>query len=264
MLGFKFLALAAIVLAVVAFVMAIRRSGRSGLRQTVYEWQTGLLYRKGKFERIVGAGRHWLLFDTEIFTIPNSEQTLVVNAQEVLAQDRLSLKISGLVVYGVTDQRKYFEAAAENAGQGLHTDLQLALREIAASRPLEKLIDDRKALDAELLSAIKAKAAARHVEIRSAAVRDIMLNAETRRLYAEFERARLEGLAALERARGEQAALRSLANSARLLKGNPELMNLRLLHALAGQPGKEAPTVVLGGASGIVPVSKGGGKSAGR
>jgi hypothetical protein len=63
-----------------------------------------------------------------------------------------------------------------------------------------------------------------------------------------------------KRARGEQAALRSLANSARLLKGNPELMNLRLLHALAGQPGKEAPTVVLGGASGIVPVSKGAAK----
>jgi hypothetical protein len=90
--------------------------------------------------------------------------------------------------------------------------------------------------------------------LKSAHIRDIILSAEIRRLYAEFERARLEGLAALERARSEQAALRSLANSARLLKGNPELMNLRLLHALAGQPGKQAPTVVLGGASGLVPV----------
>jgi regulator of protease activity HflC (stomatin/prohibitin superfamily) len=95
------------------------------------------------------------------------------------------------------------------------------------------------------------------VRIASAAIRDIILPAETRRLYSEFERARLEGLAALERARGEQAALRSLANSARMLKGNPELMNLRLLHALAGQPGRPAPTVVLGGGTGLLPVSAG-------
>lgn len=49
----------------------------------------------------------------------------------------------------------------------------------------------------------------------------------------EVERARLEGLAALERARGEQAALRSLANAARLLKDNPELAQLRVLQAAA-------------------------------
>ncbi|MFT3988485.1 hypothetical protein [Aestuariivirga sp.] len=86
-------------------------------------------------------------------------------------------------------------------------------------------------------------------------MRDVMLSAETRKLYSEFERARLEGLAALERARGEQASLRSLANAARMLKGNPELMNLRLLQALQGQPGKAPPTLVLGASSGILPVS---------
>ena len=59
----------------------------------------------------------------------------------------------------------------------------------------------------------------------------------------------------VERARAEQASLRSLANSARMLKGNPELMNLRLLQALNGGPGKPAPTVVLGGAQGLMPVS---------
>jgi regulator of protease activity HflC (stomatin/prohibitin superfamily) len=252
-----FLIILVIALAVVAAVVYARSKGQQwAIERTVFEWQTGLLYRDGKFEREVGPGRHWLFFNRSLQVLPKAEQYLMVNAQEVLSQDRLQFKISGLVSYTVTEPRRLFEETAGNYTAGLHTDLILGLREIAASRPLEKLIDERAALDGELLAILAPKAQARGAAIKTAHVRDLILNAETRRLYAEFERARLESVAALERARGEQAALRSLANSARLLKGNPELMNLRLLQALAGQPGKQAPTVVLGAGTGLLPVSK--------
>jgi len=56
-------------------------------------------------------------------------------------------------------------------------------------------------------------------------------------------KARQEGLAALERARGETAALRNLANAARLVSDNPALMQLRLLQVVGEQSGN---TVVLG------------------
>ncbi|HVJ79323.1 MAG TPA: hypothetical protein VM620_15960, partial [Hyphomicrobium sp.] len=70
----------------------------------------------------------------------------------------------------------------------------------------------------------------------------------------ETVRAKLEAHASLERARGEQATLRTLNNAARLLKGNPELMNLRVLQALTAANGKAAPTLVLSGGAGILPV----------
>lgn len=254
---FNWLAFVVILVAGLIVLVILHKGRTSHYDQSVYEWQTGLMYRGGKFEREVGPGRHWLLFNRSLYTVPKTEQTLLASAQEVLSQDRLQFKISGLVTYVISEPRRLFEETAGMLGSSLQTDLQLALREIAASRPLEKLIDERPALDAELLALIVAKSTRRGIRVTGAAVRDVMLSAETRRLYAEFERARLEGLAALERARGEQAALRSLANSARMLKGNPELMNLRLLHALSGQPGKPAPTIVLGGGSGLMPVSPG-------
>ncbi|MCA1706792.1 MAG: hypothetical protein LC808_27445 [Actinobacteria bacterium] len=55
--------------------------------------------------------------------------------------------------------------------------------------------------------------------------------------------ARAEGLAALERARGETAALRNLANAARLCADNPALLQLRLLQQLSTGSGH---TVVIG------------------
>jgi len=56
-------------------------------------------------------------------------------------------------------------------------------------------------------------------------------------------KARQEGLAALEKARGETAALRNLANAAQLIERTPALMQLRLLQVVGQNSGN---TVVLG------------------
>jgi hypothetical protein len=53
-----------------------------------------------------------------------------------------------------------------------------------------------------------------------------MFPAELKRAFGEVLKAKQEGQAALERARGESAALRNLANAARVLEGNPALSQL--------------------------------------
>jgi hypothetical protein len=84
-------------------------------------------------------------------------------------------------------------------------------------------------------------------------VRDIMFPGPLKEIFAQVARARQEGLAALERARGEMAALRHLANAAKLMEKNPELMQLRLIQCIGGSTGN---TVVLGdpGARAVLPV----------
>ena len=85
-------------------------------------------------------------------------------------------------------------------------------------------------------------------------LRDVVLPGDLRRLLTGVEKARREGQAALERAHAEHAALRALANAARMLRNNPELQNLRLLQALG--EGKSA-SIVLGAPSGLVPLQPG-------
>jgi regulator of protease activity HflC (stomatin/prohibitin superfamily) len=63
-------------------------------------------------------------------------------------------------------------------------------------------------------------------------VKDMVLPADLRAAYAEQVTARQRGLAQLEQARAETAALRSLANAARVLADNPALARLRLVQAL--------------------------------
>ena len=83
-------------------------------------------------------------------------------------------------------------------------------------------------------------------------------------MIGEVLKAKQEGQAALERARGESAALRNLANAARVLDGNPALMNLRLMQSLSaaqgagntlvfGMPGE---AVALGAARHVLPLEQ--------
>ena len=75
------------------------------------------------------------------------------------------------------------------------------------------------------------------VEVAKVYLRDIMLGKELRSSYAAVLAARKDGEAALERARGETAALRSLANAAHMIKDNPDLVQLRLLQAMSSDEG---------------------------
>jgi len=214
----------------------------------------GVIYKDGKFLREVGPGRHWIFPRSTLKLVNVNEIAITVPSQEVLSQDRLALRMSAIAVIKIRDPRKALETSAEGYYNAVYRAIQLALRDIAAAGSLETLLDERAGLDERLLKLAASGCEAQGCELLRANIRDLMMPAEIRRIATEAARAKLEAAASLERARGEQATLRTLNNAARLLKGNPELMNLRVLQALSTGNGKTAPTLILSGGAGILPV----------
>lgn len=256
MVEFSGLIAALIFLAIVLLILSLPRQIKaSGIVQTIGEGERGVVYRHGRFAQEVGPGRHYMVFGRELKRVAMNEQSMVVSNQEVLTADRMPIRLSALLTYRIIHPRKALEKSATGYYQPVYFAAQLALRDLAAEMALEAFLDARTKLDGPLTERTRAAFAEEGCELLSMTIRDVVLPAEVRRLATDVTRAKMEGIAALERARGEQAALRALANAARLIKGNPELMNLRVLQALAAAPGKPAPTVILGGAAGIVPVS---------
>ena len=82
-----------------------------------------------------------------------------------------------------------------------------------------------------------------------------MFPADLKRAFADVLKAKQEGHSALERARGESAALRNLANAARVLEGNPALMNLRLMQSLSAA--QNAGSTLVLGVPNFVPLKNG-------
>ena len=106
-----------------------------------------------------------------------------------------------------------------------------------AERDLASLLEQRGELDRVLTEAVEPQAGPLGLTLRAIAVRDFIVPGELKRAVADIVSARLAGQAALERARGETAALRNLANAARQVADNPALLQLRLLQQIEASTG---------------------------
>lgn len=223
-------------------------------RTIVFDYHHALLYRNGAFVKTLPAGSHWLWTHRDVISfVDNRRTTITLSGQEIVTADNIGIKLSLLLSYRVIDAVK-----ALNQTQGWYQELyafaQLAARDVLSAMKIEEILQARSSLGDKLLEFVKPQADQIGVEVLMVQIKDVILPAEIRKIFGEVLRAQKEGLAALERARGEQAALRSLANAARILEGNPALMNLRILQSLSAQGGNVPPTVVLGVPQGLLPV----------
>ena len=127
--------------------------------------------------------------------------------------------------------------------RALYVALQAGLREAIAGRTADEMLAARGEIGPAVGAAVASELARIGVELLGVDVRDVMVPAELKRAFAGIVAARREGEAALERARGETAALRSLANAGRLVEDNPGLLQLRVLQQLGASSGN---TIMLG------------------
>ena len=180
---------------------------------------------------------------------------MIVPGQEVLSADGVAIKTSIAATVQIKDAERAV-MGSDNYHAAIHTELQLALRAIASNLPIEELLQKRSEIPAELKKLAAPPLAAIGIELQEASIRDLTFPGELKQIFAQVVKARQEGLAALEKARGETAALRNLANAASLIERNPSLMQLRALQVLSQQAGN---TLVLGLQQGapVIPLREG-------
>lgn len=243
---FNLLAITVVVLAI-ALVTKYRRVF------SVLEGYAGLLYRSGKFIEPLQAGRHVRWGHELALKFQDIRKAAVLVAgQEVLTADNVSLKFSLLVTYQITDPAKASHDTQNWSGD-LYNAAQLALRTVVGGIAVEALLTQRASIDAQLLPHVQAVAEEIGVKTFTVEVKDVIFPADLKRAFAEALKAKQEGNAALERARGETAALRNLANAARVLEGNPALLNLRLVQSITAAQ-NAGHTLVFGMPGGFVPL----------
>jgi regulator of protease activity HflC (stomatin/prohibitin superfamily) len=213
------------------------------LKVVIFEFQRGMLYRRGRFARVLEPGRYWLRArDTLVRVIDVRPAFVTIPGQEVLSADGITLKVSVAAQYEVADLDVAFNRTAD-ATAALYLTLQMALREIVGTTKIEELLENRSQFAERLVQIAAESIAALGLRLLAADIKDIMFPGELKRIFAQVVQAKQEGLAALEKARGETAALRNLGNAARAVQENPALLQLRMLQAVAGQPGS---TLVVG------------------
>lgn len=213
---------------------------------TVFEYEQVLIFADGKFQRVLGPGAYWLsTYNKTLRRVDMRQQYVTLPGQEVLTSDNAAIRISLVASYQVVDPRKALTVTA-NLQEALYLQIQLQARDFIGAAEVEQLLTKRQELAGLLLEACAPKAEELGLKLLMVSLKDITFPPDLRMAFAQVLNARKQGLAALERARGETAALRSLANAAQMLKDHPELYRLRLLQVLEHSSGN---TVVLNGSS---------------
>jgi regulator of protease activity HflC (stomatin/prohibitin superfamily) len=216
------------VVAVLVVSLALRAT-----RVIIYDYQKGLLYRKGTFVKLLGAGRYRLWRPATSIQVVDIRRTLLsVPGQDILTKDNVSVKLSVSGFFEMTDPVKA-RHQSQNYVTELYAHVQLALRDLIALHTIDELLEKKAEIDAQLLARAVDKAAALGLTISSLAVRDIVLPAALKKAFSGILEAKKDAQKQLEKARGEQAVLRNLANASSLFEGNPMLLQARLIQQLS-------------------------------
>jgi len=244
-----FRSLVLVAVALVAF--ALLASLGLKFRTTIFEYERGLRFSRGRFSRVLGPGVYWSLPGVvRIHRIDVRPTRAVVAGQEVLSADGVAVKGSVMATFQVVEPQKAL-LATDDYRAAVYSELQLALRAVISETRIDDLLQQRAEIPARLKALAGDKIRLFGVELQDASLRDLTFPGELKKVFTQVVKARQEGLAALERARGETAALRNLANAAQMVERSPSLIQLRLLQVLGQQSGN---TLVLGMQPGNMPI----------
>jgi regulator of protease activity HflC (stomatin/prohibitin superfamily) len=208
----------------------------------------GVLFLDGAITDTLPPGRYafWKgVADARVVEVDLRESALEVGGQEIMTADKVTLRLNAVVTYRVEDARKAV-CASDDAKSALYREAQLALRAVVGVRELDALLADKDVVARETEEQLRKRAAELGLAVLSTGVRDIILPGDMKELMNKVTEARKAAEANLIFRREETAALRSQANSAKILTDNPSLMKLRELETLEKVAASGKLNIVLG------------------
>jgi regulator of protease activity HflC (stomatin/prohibitin superfamily) len=215
---------------------------------TVEAGHAGLFFKDGRYEAMLAPGAYafWKgVAKARVQGVDLRELVVDVAGQDIMTADKVTLRLNAVVTYKVADPVKAV-TMVEDYRQALYREAQLALRAVVGTRELDVLLGDKDALARELDGIVRARVAGFGLEVVALGIRDVILPGEMKDLMNKVTEAKKAAEAALITRREETAAMRSQANTAKILESSPTLMRLRELEVLEKVSEKANLTVVLG------------------
>jgi regulator of protease activity HflC (stomatin/prohibitin superfamily) len=223
---------------------------------TIYEYERGLLYARGKFRRVLQPGRYrlWPFTHRRVVVVDVRRATIQIVNQKLLTSDQITVTLNLVVDFEVGDVVAVVHKVADFRAQ-LYEDAQLVTRNVVGAATVDGLLQERSQINAQILEAARPLADSYGVRVLNTGIKDVILAPRVRDLLMKEAEAKRVAQAMLIGAREEVATLRALANAARLAAERPHLLRLRELDAVRAFAQTPGNTVVFG-ANGPVAIQK--------
>jgi|GEM_PF-1823461 len=213
---------------------------------TVLDNECAVQLIDGKFGRVLAPGRYRLFGDrATILTCVTYWNSVLIGAQEAETKDNGFIRYTVRVFYNVVDAGKHYNAGGNfrkspNTAQDFYSFAGqnqferraiVKIQEIAQSFLAQRTTAEAMLAFDEFKSAIETGLGAwgdlTGIEAHELSVLNYGVAGSLKAAFADRVRAQMEGETAMIRARNEAATMRSLLNTARLVRENPGLLEVR-------------------------------------
>ena len=200
------------------------------LRAFVVEnYEKGMLYSNGKFERELETGVHYFWKTPIVLSMKKADtrklQTEVLG-QEILTKDKAALRANFVVQYRIVNMQKAIIETNDYLKQ-LYVLTQMAVREYMSTYTLDEVLDRKEQLGDFIKKTLSAQVADIGLEIIEAGIKDIILPGDVKEIMNQVLIAQKQAQANIITRREETASTRSLLNTAKLMEANEMLFRLK-------------------------------------
>ncbi len=214
----------------------------------VPEGHSSVYFKDGKYIETLLPGLYlfWKkIAVTRFYQVDMRECIIDISGQEIMTSDKVTLRMNAMISFQVIDALKSI-SVVEDSSQALYREAQLAVRAVIGALELDSVLKEKDKVAEDLEAAVRGKAKDFGVQVRSFGIRDVILPGDMKDLMNKVIEARKAADANLIMRREETAAMRSQANTARLLDNNPTLMRLKELDLLEKVVSNSNVSLILG------------------
>ena len=227
-----------LVLGIVVLLIIIR-----SIRQ-IDEYQRGVLFTFGKFDKILNPGWHVILPIVQSFKkIDIRTKTVDVPEQEAITKDNVSIKINAVLYYKIFDASKAV-IAVENFNYAVSQLAQTTMRNMVGAVSLYELLSEREKISTQMCEILDKATDPWGIKVENVELKDISLPEEMKRVIAKVAEAEREKEAVITKAAGEVEASNNLAQAARTMSAAPGALHLRTLATLNDLSSDQSNTVI--------------------
>jgi regulator of protease activity HflC (stomatin/prohibitin superfamily) len=208
------------------------------------EYERGVVFTLGRFWHVKGPGL--------VLVVPGVQQVVRVDlrtvvmevpTQDVISRDNVSVKVSAVVYFRVTDPQKAIIQVADyrNATSQL---AQTMLRSVLGKHNLDDMLAEREKLNMDIQQALDTQTGTWGIKVSNVEIKQVDLTESMIRAIARQAEAERERRAKVIHAEGELQASEKLYQAAKVLAQEPQAILLRYLETLTVIGADKNTTVV--------------------
>jgi regulator of protease activity HflC (stomatin/prohibitin superfamily) len=201
--------------------------------RVIQQYQKGAVFRFGKIVGIKEPGLTWIIPYIEwVKKVDLRTITMPIPPQKIITKDNVSVDISAVAYYQVTDVVKSI-VAIENVMSAINQISQTTIRNIVGKFQLDEILSERVTINQEIRDVLDTHTEPWGIIVSLVEIKDIELPENMQRAMAKQAEAEREKRAKIIAAEGEFLSAQKLADAADVIAKHPIALQLRNLQTMA-------------------------------